>query len=115
WLKSRHLRQCSCKLFGGFNKSRALLRPLSGFAPEGCRLRDQSGLSVVASQQVGLVRGNVRKPALQCLTNARVECASRLAQQGAVSGIKYQRVFEQIGCVRRQTLPKQQACCNKTI
>jgi hypothetical protein len=47
--------------------------------------------------------------------DARVQCAPRLAQQGAVSGVLYEGVLKQIACVGRHAMPEQQSSRNEAI
>ena len=52
---------------------------------------------------------------LQCRGNASVKRTSRLAQKGAIGGVPYKSVFEEVIRVRWQTLPKQETCFNETV
>jgi hypothetical protein len=62
---------------------------LSRFAPQARSLLDQASLSAVTRHQLGLVFGNIRELAFQRLGNAGMKCASRLAQQRAISRVLY--------------------------
>ena len=57
----------------------------------------------------------VSEAVAQGFGDAGVQRASWLAQQRAVGRILHEGVLEQIGCVRRHTLPKQQTCRHETV
>jgi len=85
---------------------------LSCLPPEAGGLLDQFRLSAVTREQLRLVLGDVRKLALDSLSDASVQGASRLAQERAVSRVLYQRVLEQVTCIGRHALPEQQSSLN---
>src|SRR5258708_20975904 len=71
--QGRDLVEGARELLCGFNQRRALQRPLSCLAPQARRLLDQTGLGTVPGQQLRLVRGNLRKLALQHVGDAGVQ------------------------------------------
>jgi hypothetical protein len=98
-----------------FKKRGSRQRSLSGFAPQGRRLLDQSGFGAVTGQQLRLTLGNFRELVFKSFGDAGVQRASRLAQQRAVGCVLHQGVFEQVGRMRQHALPGQQTGRNQTV
>ena len=96
-------------------KSRALQRPLSGFAPKARGLFDQPSFGAVTRQNLRLVLSNVREVPFESFGNASVQRTSRLAQKSAVGRILNEGVFKQIARVRRHALPEQETGRNETV
>src|SRR6516225_7160650 len=69
----------------------------------------------MAGKQLCLALSNIRELVLQGLSDTRMKSAARLPQKRTVGGVLHQRVFEQIRCVRRQALAKQQARRDKSV
>ena len=88
---------------------------MSCLPPEAGGLLDQFRLSAVTREQLRLVLGDVRKLALDSLSDASVQGASRLAQERAVGRILYQRVLKKITPKRRYALTEQQASPNDPV
>src|ERR1700730_18362708 len=99
----------------GFNQRRALQRPLSCLAPQARRLLEQAGLGTVPGQQFRLVRGNLRKLALQHVGDTSVQRPTRLAQQRAIGSVLHKGVLEQVARMWRHALPEQQTRLNETV
>ena len=113
--QGRDLVEGALELFNGLDQRRALHRPLSRLAPQAHRLLDQPGLGAVTRQQLGLALGDLGELAFECFGDASMKRPSRLAQQRAVSRVLHQGVLEQVGRVRRYTLPEQQTGVNETV
>jgi hypothetical protein len=60
----------------------------------------------VACQDLGLALGSLGELAFEGFGDTGVKRASRLAQQRAIGRVLHQGMFEQIGRVRRDTLPE---------
>src|SRR5262245_46661034 len=65
-------------------------------------------------KQLRLTFGDFSELAFEGLCDASVKRASGLAQQRAVGGVLYKRVLEQITCLRRNALPKEQTSGGET-
>jgi hypothetical protein len=65
------------------------------------------GLGAVVCKQFRVVVGDIVKLALQDFRNASVQRSFRFAEQSAVRGILNQGVLEQIGRLRRNSVPKE--------
>ena len=113
--QDRDLVERPCELRRRLHQRRALQRPLSCFAPRARSLLDQPSLGAMVRQQFRLDLGDLGELALDAFGDARVKSASRLAQQGAIGRVLHQGMLEQIGRMRRRTLPEQQASGNETI
>jgi hypothetical protein len=112
--QGRDLTQRLTKLRDPFDQGRAPQRPLSRFAPKASSFLDQTSFRAMASQKFWLDFGNISKLTFKCRSDASVKRTSGFAQQGAVGGILYQCVLEQISCVRLRTLPEEQTCRYET-
>jgi hypothetical protein len=66
-------------------------------------------------QQIRLAFGDVRKLLFESVCDTRVECPSRLAQQGAIGRVLHQGMLEQLGRVWRHTLAEEQTGPDQTV
>ena len=85
------------------------------FAPQDSGFFDLARLSAVTRQQSPAGLGNLSELAFKSFSDASMKRASRLTQKGAVGRVLYESVFEEIGRVRRHTLPEKQACSHETV
>ena len=83
---------------------RPALRPKTG------SFLDQSSFRAVTRDQLRLALGDFVELVFQSFGDASVQRTSALAQERAVGRILHQAMLEQIGRVRRLTLPKEQTC-----
>ena len=79
---------------------------MPSFAPKVYSLLNQTSFGVVPRRQLGLAIGDVRKVAFERLGDAGVKRTAMLAQQAAISRVLHQGMFEEIACVRQNTLTK---------
>ena len=103
------------KMCGGLPIGRSLHGALSRHLqiPDG--LVQQPCLAEVPTQQLRLVLSDFCELGSESFRNASVHHSSGLAQQGAVSGVLYKGMFEQISGVRGHTLPEEQACRHEPV
>ena len=87
---------------------RALHGLPSRSSPERGGFLEQSRLRAVARQHLRLRLGDVGEMRFESLRDPHVQGAPRLAQQGAVSQILQEGVFEEVRRVRRDAPPRQQ-------
>ena len=66
-------------------------------------------------QEFRLGFGDIRELVFEGFGDTGVQRAPRPAQQGAVCSILYQRMLEQVGRMRRHTLPKQQTGSSEAL
>src|SRR4029077_14477988 len=102
--QGRDLVERTPELLCGFDQRRALRRPLSRFAPQPRGFLDLPGLGAVTRQQLGLLLGDLRELTFEGFGDSSMKCASRLAQQQAISRVLYQCMLEQVSRVRRHAL-----------
>jgi hypothetical protein len=88
---------------------------LRRLAPKVCGLLNQAGLGAVPRQQFRLALGDVSKLAFKCSRDVSMKCSSRLAQQHAIGRVLHQDMLEQVGRMRRYTLPELQAGVKETV
>src|SRR6516165_1677834 len=105
--QGRHLGKRASMLSHGLQQRRARKRPLSRLPPQARRPLDQPGLGAVTRHQLWLTPCDLRELALKGFGNSGVQRTSWLAQERAISRVLYQRVLEQVGCLRRRALPEQ--------
>ena len=110
-----HLAEGTSELGRGLDQRRTRQRPLSRFAPQARGLFDQASLGAVTRQQLRLALGNLGELAFEGFGDTGVKCASRLAQQRAIGRVLHQGMLEQVGRMRRHTLPEQQTSRNETV
>src|SRR5690242_8496786 len=99
---------------GCFGVSRALEGALAGLAPVLDSGLAHSSLGKVMRQNLRVTFGDFSELAFEGLRNAGVKRASGFAQQRAIGGVLYERVLEQIACVRRNTLSEEQTSGGET-
>src|ERR1700751_2997586 len=100
---------------GCFGVGRALERALAGPAPVLDSRLAYSRLGKVTRQNLRSIFGYFGEPAFEGLCDASVQRTSGLAQKCAVGCVLHKCVLEQISCLRRNTLPEQQAGRNETV
>ena len=88
---------------------------MSRFAPQPRGLLDLPGLGAVTREEFRLVLGDLFEFALEGLSDAGVKRTSWLAQQRAICNVLHQGMVEQVGRLRRRTLPEQQTGRNETV
>ena len=113
--QGRDQADCSGELLHCLNQRRTLQRALTRLAPQARRLLGQPGLGAVTRQQLGLVLCDLGELAFQNFGNARVQPASRLAQQRAIGGVLHQGMLEQVCRLRRHALAEQQPCGDEPV
>src|SRR6202790_4250279 len=113
--QGRDLIESAPKLLCGFSQRRASERLLSRLAPQKRAFFDQPGLGAMPGQQIRLALGDVGKLSFEGVCDTSMECASRLAQQGAVGRILHQSVFEQVTRLWWDTLTEEQAGHDQAI
>ena len=83
--------------------------------PIGHGLLDLTCFSEVTRQQFRLALGNFGELAFEGFGNTSVKRTSRFAQQRAIGRILHERVLEQIGRLRRRSLPEKQTSGDEAI
>jgi len=66
-------------------------------------------------QQIRLGLGDVSKLPFERVGDTSVECAPRLAQQGAIGRVLHESMLEEIDRMRRHALAEQQTSLDKTV
>src|SRR6266550_4483872 len=100
---------------GRLGMSGPLDAPCAGAVPKLDRWLDQARLRKVVRQELRLRVDGFREAILQGLANAGMQCLSSRAQQGAVGGVLYQRVLEEIGGLRCDTATEQQPGFDESV
>jgi hypothetical protein len=99
-----------CLQIGGTRRSvPASFQPIFG-RPVG-----EAAFAEMVGQHFGPYLDDVRELLLQRHSDAPMQRLTRTAQKGAVGGILYQCMLEQIGCMWRHALPEHKCRLDKPI
>ena len=106
--QQRQLVQPLLKLRSRFRHRRAGDRPVTGLAPKGDSLFDQTGLGVMLREELGLDFSDFRGVVFERFGDLRVQSLPGHAQQAAMRRVLHQRVLEAVDRVGRQAALKDQ-------
>ena len=108
-------RESAAEVRNGLRVGRTLKGSDAGHEPILKRLLGLQGFGVVLRQALRLSRRQFRKPFLEGLRDLPVIAAPPALQERRISGILNERVFEDVGFVRRGSLPVQNPRLNQLL